>query len=170
MGYYKTIKGKRMDARIIELAEAAIKNSRNEQISMETAKSIVKATKDAGRITEVEKTTLLYILRKFNWTAAASSWLKNQIGKLKPSYYKTIGGKKMDGAILEAAAKAVKGAGDGRISKADAFKIFKASKDGGIITNAEIETLAHVYHKYKWTDAAAAWFAGQLEQNKDLAS
>jgi len=36
------------------------------------------------------------------------------------SYYKTLDGKKLDSALLEMAEEAVKGAGDGRISKADA--------------------------------------------------
>lgn len=85
------------------------------------------------------------------------------------SYYKTIGGKKMDGAILDTAALAVKGSGDGRISKADAVKIFNASKDADKITGVEIVTLAYVYHNYKWTDVAAAWFAGQLSKSEGLA-
>jgi hypothetical protein len=85
------------------------------------------------------------------------------------SYYKTIEGKKMDAAILDTAAAAAKGAGDGRISKGDALKIFEVSRDANKITPVEITTLAYVYHKYKWTDAAASWFANQLAKNEGLA-
>ena len=55
----------------------------------------------------------------------------------------------------------VKGSGDGRISKGDAQKILKAAKDGGKITDIEKATLAYVQKKYKWTDVAGAWFAGE---------
>jgi len=164
MSYYKTIGGKKLDARIIGRAEAAVKGARDGRISKKDAQGVMKATIDAGKITEIEKDTLLYILKKFNWTPSASAWFKAKAGKLKPSYYKTVGGKKMDGLILDLAAQSVKGSGDGRISKADAAKIFNASKDAGKITDAEIITLAHVYHKYKWTETAAAWFAEQLSK------
>lgn len=169
MSYYKTIGGKRLDSRILALADKSMKGARDGRISKKDAHAIVKATIDASKITEVEKSTLLYILKKHHWTPAAAAWFKAKVGKLKPTYYKTIGGKKMDGLILDAAAKAVKGSGDGRVSKADAAKIFKASVDGGTITTTEINTLAHVYYKFKWTPAAAAWFADQLEKNKHLA-
>lgn len=169
MSYYKTINGKRLDSRIIALAEKSVSGARDGRISTVESKSIFHATIDASKITAVEKSTLLYILKKFNWTPAAAAWFKARVGKLQPTYYKTIGGKKMDGLILEAAAKAIKGSGDGRISKADAVKIFNASKDGGTITTIEMETLAYSYYKFKWTPAAAAWFADQLEKNKHLA-
>jgi hypothetical protein len=169
MGYYKTIAGKKMDANIISRAEEAIKGARDGRISKNDAQAIIKATKDAGRITDVEKTSLQYVAKKFQWTDAASGYLKEQIGKLKPAYYKTVEGQKMDGAILTAAAEAVKGSGDGRISKADAAKIFRASKDGGVITTTEIKTLAWVYHQYKWTEAASSWFYEQLQKNAKLA-
>jgi hypothetical protein len=169
MSYYKTIGGKRLDSRILALAEKSVSGARDGRISKKDAAGLVKATIDASKITEVEKTTLLYILKQYNWTPVAAAWFKTKVGKLKPTYYKTVGGKKMDGLILDAAAKAVKGSGDGRISKADAAKIFKASKDGGVITPIEVQTLAYLYYKFNWTPAAAAWFANQLEANKHLA-
>lgn len=169
MGYYKIIGGKKMDSKIIAQAETAMQGARDGRISKNDAHIILRATKDAGRITEVEKGSLQYIAKKFNWTDAASTYLKSQIGKLKPTYYKIVDGKQMDGTILDVAAQAVKGSGDGRISKADAAKIFRASKDGGKITKTEIITLAYVYHQYKWTDAASAWFAEELEKHKHLA-
>jgi hypothetical protein len=80
------------------------------------------------------------------------------------SYYKTINGKKMDGAIIDAAEEAVSGAHDGRISKADAEKILKVSKDAGKITDVEKATLAYVHKNYKWTEAAEKWFAEAIKK------
>ncbi len=80
------------------------------------------------------------------------------------SYYKTIDGKKMDGAIIEAAEEAVKGSGDGRISKADAGKILKVAMDAGKITDIEKVTLQHIHKNYQWTDASAAWFNDEISK------
>jgi DNA-directed RNA polymerase subunit F len=151
-----------LDGNILSQAETAVKGARDGRISRVDAQSIVKAVKDGGKITDIEKASLQYILKSFKWTDAAKTYLSSQIGKLKTSYYKTIGGKKMDGSIIDLAAEAVKGSGDGRISKADAQKILKAAKDGGKITDIEKATLAYIHKKHKWTDAAATWFQEQV--------
>ncbi len=57
------------------------------------------------------------------------------------SYYKTLDGKKLDGRLLEMAEEAVKGDGDGRISKADAQMIIGAVRDGGAYTDVEKDTM-----------------------------
>lgn len=159
MNYYKTIGGKKMDANIISHADHAVAGARDGRISKTDAQGIIKAVKDGGKITDIEKNTLLHVQKKYNWTDAASAYLIKEIGKLKTTYYKTIGGQRMDGTILDIAAEAVKGSGDGRISKADAQKILKAAKDGGKITDIERATLAYVQKKYKWTETAGAWFS-----------
>jgi hypothetical protein len=82
------------------------------------------------------------------------------------SYYKTINGKKMDGAIIAAADEAVSGSRDGRISKADAGKILKVSKDAGQITDVEKTTLTYVHKNYKWTEASEKWFAEEIAKLK----
>jgi hypothetical protein len=161
MNYYKTIGGKKMDANILAQAEASTAGAKDNLISKSDAQSLIKAVKDGGKVTDIEKNTLIYVTKKFKWTDSASALLKKEIGKLKPTYYKTIGGQRMDGGILDLAAQAVKGSGDGRISKGDAQKILKAAKDGGKITEVEKATLAYVQKKYKWTDVAGAWFAGE---------
>ena len=47
-----------------------------------------------------------------------------------PSYYKQIKGIKYDKGLLEVAEKLTTGKGDGRISKADAVKLWEDAKDG----------------------------------------
>ncbi|MCU0419221.1 MAG: hypothetical protein MUC38_06130 [Cyclobacteriaceae bacterium] len=78
------------------------------------------------------------------------------------SYYKTINGKKMDGNLLDLAEKAVKGGGDGRISKADAQTLLDAVKDGGSYTDIEKDTMEYIRHNFQWTDGADEWFRSQI--------
>jgi len=54
------------------------------------------------------------------------------------SYYKTIQGVRYD--ILEAAEERIYGQGDGRIFEKDAEEIVELSKDGGRITETELQT------------------------------
>lgn len=78
------------------------------------------------------------------------------------SYYKTIDGKKMDGHLLEMAEEAVKGAGDGRISRADAEIILNAVKDGGDYTEVEKDTMEYIRDNFNWTESADDWFRSQI--------
>ena len=80
------------------------------------------------------------------------------------SYYKTINGKKFDGHLLELAEDAVKGAGDGRISKADAEMMIGAVKDGGIYTEVEKLTMEYIRDNFQWTDGANEWFRSEITQ------
>ncbi len=79
------------------------------------------------------------------------------------NYYKQVEGKKLEGYLLEIANNAVRGAGDGRISKADAEKILATVTDGKIYTVVEKETVAHIHKNYKWTEAAWDWFGEQIK-------
>jgi hypothetical protein len=78
------------------------------------------------------------------------------------SYYKTINNKKMDGRLLEMAEKAVAGAGDGRISKADAAELIKTVRDGGTYTDVEKDTMEYIRDNFKWTDGADDWFRSEI--------
>jgi hypothetical protein len=80
------------------------------------------------------------------------------------SYYKVIDGKKYDRAMLEFCDKAVDGAGDGRISKADAEELLTLVKDGDSYTDIEKDTMAFVRDNYAWTDAADDWFRGEIRK------
>ena len=80
------------------------------------------------------------------------------------SYYKEIDGKKYDAGILDAAAAAVEGNGDGRISKEDAAKLLDQVKDGNKYTDIEKHTVALLREKFKWTDAADEWFRTEIRK------
>lgn len=80
------------------------------------------------------------------------------------SYYKEIDGKKYDREILELAEKLTSGAGDGRLSKADAEQLLAAVKDGDNYTDIEKDTMKYVRENYKWTDAADEWFRTEIRK------
>lgn len=80
------------------------------------------------------------------------------------SYYKTIEGKKYDGGLIELADKLTSSAGDGRLSQADAEKIYEAVKDGDSYTDIEKDTVAYLRENYSWTDAADEWFRTEIRK------
>jgi len=80
------------------------------------------------------------------------------------SYYKTIDGKKYDGAIIELAESMTAGAGDGRISKEDAAKLLAEVKDGGSYTDIEKDTMEYVRDNFKWTESADDWFRTEIRK------
>jgi len=79
------------------------------------------------------------------------------------NYYKHVGGKKLDGHLLEIAELAVAGAGDGRISKADAEKMLAAVIDDDVYTSVEKATIDYIHKNYRWTEAAWDWFREQIK-------
>ncbi len=79
-------------------------------------------------------------------------------------YYKTIDGKKYDGELIEMAEKMTKGTNDGRISMADAEKLYASVKDGDSYTDIEKDTIAYIRENFKWTDAADEWFRGEIRK------
>jgi hypothetical protein len=80
------------------------------------------------------------------------------------SYYRTIDGKKYDGALLDLAQELVQGQGDGRISVADAEKLFAKIKDGGVSTDVEKDTIEHIRQNHAWTEAADEWFRTEVRR------
>lgn len=79
-------------------------------------------------------------------------------------YYKTIDGEKYDGELIELADKLTAGAGDGRISKADAGELLEAVKDGASYTDIEKATIKYIRENYNWTDAADEWFRTEIRK------
>ena len=79
-------------------------------------------------------------------------------------YYKTINGKKYDGAIIELAEKLVSGSGDGRISNADAKILYDEVADGGSYTDIEKDTMEYIRANFKWTDSADEWFRTEIRK------
>ena len=80
------------------------------------------------------------------------------------SYYKEIDGKKYDKELLETAEAMIKGAGDGRISEADAGKLLEKVKDGDKYTDVEKDTVKYLRDNYKWTDKANEWFRTEVRK------
>lgn len=74
------------------------------------------------------------------------------------SYYKQIDGKRYKAAILLEADESVAGVGDGRISKADAEKIFATISDGHLYTQVEKDTMHYIRENYNWTPEADELF------------
>ncbi|MEO9966314.1 MAG: hypothetical protein ABJF11_11030 [Reichenbachiella sp.] len=74
------------------------------------------------------------------------------------SYYKQIDGKRYKAVTLVEADEAVAGVGDGRISKADAEKIFATISDGHVYTQVEKDTMHYIREHYKWTPEADELF------------
>ena len=84
--------------------------------------------------------------------------LNEELTKKKVSYYKQIDGKKYKAATLLMADESIAGQGDGRISKADAEKIFDTISDGGAYTPTEKNTLQYLRENYNWTPEADELF------------
>ena len=80
------------------------------------------------------------------------------------SYYKVIDGVKYDREMLDFADKAVEGAGDGRISKADAEKLIELVKDGNNYTDVEKDTMKYIRDNYNWTEAGDEWFRTEIRK------
>ena len=80
------------------------------------------------------------------------------------TYYKTIDGVKYDKELLELADKLTAGAGDGRLSQEDAWRLFGEVKDGNVYTDVEKDTIAYLRDNYNWTDAADEWFRTEIRK------
>ena len=79
------------------------------------------------------------------------------------NYYKQVGGKKLDGHLLEIADVAVAGGGDGRISKVDAEKLLEAVIEDNVFTDVERVTIDYIHKNYRWTESARDWFRDQIK-------
>ena len=80
------------------------------------------------------------------------------------SYYKTIKGIRYDRALLEAVDERISSQPEGRISEKNIGEIVELSKDGGRITETELETLKYISENYNLTPKAVSWFNGKLPE------
>lgn len=81
MNYYKTIEGKKMDSRLLDLALHAVEGTGDGRISQHDAEKLFEVVRDGNAYTEVEKDTIAYIRKNFNWTENADRWFRNQISR-----------------------------------------------------------------------------------------
>jgi len=79
-------------------------------------------------------------------------------------YYTTINGKKYDAELLELAKELTAGAGDGRLSKADAEKLYSKVNDANTYTDVEKDTITYIRKNFKWTDLADEWFRNEIRK------
>jgi nucleoid-associated protein YgaU len=82
--YYKTIDGKNYDKAILDMAKASVAGQGDGRISLNDAKKIVRLIKDGGKVTDTEKRSLQYILKKYKFTDTAEDHIKHALGK-KPA-------------------------------------------------------------------------------------
>ena len=83
--YYKTINGVRYDRALLEAAEERISGQGDGSISEKAAEEIVELTKDGGRITETELTTLKHIRENYKFTPKAAEWFAGKLPEIEQS-------------------------------------------------------------------------------------
>lgn len=76
MAYYKVIQKVRYAADLLNLAESFDQ----EAITLENAGTLFNKAMDGGKITEIERRTLLYILDRHPFAPEAAQWLQTQLG------------------------------------------------------------------------------------------
>lgn len=79
MNYYKTIDGKQMDSRLLDIALHAVEGAGDGRISQQDAERLFEAVKDGNVYTQTEKNTIAYIREHFKWTDNADHWFRSQI-------------------------------------------------------------------------------------------
>jgi hypothetical protein len=81
MSYYKTIDGKKLDGKLIDMADIATSGEGDGRISLRDAEGLMVAVRDAGAYTAIEKDTMEYIRDHYKWTEAADDWFRGEIAK-----------------------------------------------------------------------------------------
>lgn len=79
MSYYIHIDGQQYDKEIIELAEKLTSGARDGRISQDDAYALLDAVKDGNKYTDIEKATIAYTRKQFNWTDAAIEWFDSKL-------------------------------------------------------------------------------------------
>ncbi|MDV6236346.1 OmpA family protein [Leptospira ellisii] len=79
--YYVTIKGKKYDRELIQLAEEFTSQRRDGRISVNDAKQLLKAVKDNNSYTDIEKQTIEYIRENYKFTDKSDLWFRTEIRK-----------------------------------------------------------------------------------------
>ena len=187
--YYKNIAGKNYDREMLEIADEAVAGVGDGRISVEDAKKLLGAVKDANKYTDIEKATMKYIRENYKFTYASDQWFRKEIRKwaatkgnhhdenTKPtgtasqtkfipskSYYRIINGEHYVSSLLDTADLRLEGKGNGLISEEYFKQIIEISRDGKGITEAEMRTLEYIGLKYNLTTKARLWFEENIEK------
>lgn len=78
-GYYKTIKGKRYDRSLLDLADSLTTGGGDGRISLQDAKTLFKKVTDGSTYTDTEKATMQYIRDNYRFTESADKWFRAEI-------------------------------------------------------------------------------------------
>jgi outer membrane protein OmpA-like peptidoglycan-associated protein len=81
MSNYKTVKGKKLDKDLLDLAEKAVSGKGDGRISLSDAKMLFDAVKKDGTYSDIEKKTMEYIRDQFKFTESGDKWFRTEIRK-----------------------------------------------------------------------------------------
>ena len=79
--YYKRIKGKNYDKKLINAAERSVKGRGDGRISLQDAKKLLGSVKDASGYSDIEKKTMKHIRDRYDFTPEADRWFRTEIRK-----------------------------------------------------------------------------------------
>ncbi|MBN2079719.1 MAG: LysM peptidoglycan-binding domain-containing protein [Spirochaetes bacterium] len=79
--YYKKIKGKKYDGKLLRIADSSVKGKGDGRISLKDAKKILGTVKDSNDYSVVEKNTMRYIRDSYSFTPEADRWFRSEIRK-----------------------------------------------------------------------------------------
>jgi hypothetical protein len=79
--YYKKIKGKNYDKKLLNRADSSVKGKGDGRISLKDAKSILVIVKDSNEYSGTEKNTMKFIRDNYDFTPEADRWFRTEIRK-----------------------------------------------------------------------------------------
>lgn len=79
--YYKKIKGKKYDGKLLKIADSSVKGRGDGRISLKDAKKVIGTVKDSDDYSAVEKNTIRYIRDNYSFTPEADQWFRSEIRK-----------------------------------------------------------------------------------------
>ncbi len=89
--YYKKINGKNYDKAMLDIAGKSVKGKGDGRISLADSRNIVKQISDGGKVTDIEKRTLNYILENYTLTETALKHIEKSLsGFIEPEIKKDI--------------------------------------------------------------------------------
>ena len=77
--YYKRIKGKNYDGKLINKADRSVKGRGDGRISLSDAKALLKTVKDSANYSDIEKATMRHIRDNYDFTPEADRWFRDQV-------------------------------------------------------------------------------------------
>jgi nucleoid-associated protein YgaU len=118
--YYKKINGRNYDKAMLDIAGKSVKGKGDGRISLADSRSIVKQISDGGKITDIEKRTLNYILENYTLTETALKHIEKSLADfLEPEMKRDTKSVKTD-----TAAEAVYETGEKAVPEKKGNKIF----------------------------------------------